>query len=206
MRLLVCVPSSRDWKGRFGASLNGLCDYLRSKGVGGQRLEAFQLYTQMGASCLPRARQAAFKKAVDEGFTHLLCIDDDMEFAPDILDTMGIAGKPVVAANCCRKTEEVIGTAIGEDGKPIDSHGKTGLEEVAWVGFGVVLIDVNVVREIPAPHFEVRWIEDKQDYLGEDMYFFNKCRQFGFEVWVDHDASNKIGHIGDYVYKFARSA
>ena len=35
---------------------------------------------------------------------------------------------------------------------------------------------------------------------GEDVYFCTMARVHGFEVWVDHDLSKEVTHIGQFEY------
>jgi hypothetical protein len=44
------------------------------------------------------------------------------------------------------------------------------------------------------PYFD--WVTGKKSFIGEDVYFFNRVRQCGFSVYVDHDLSKEIYHIG----------
>jgi len=48
----------------------------------------------------------------------------------------------------------------------------------------------------------LRWLEDRQDFIGEDFYFCGKVRAHGMQIFCDHDASNMLGHIGDKAYRF----
>jgi hypothetical protein len=83
----------------------------------------------------------------------------------------------------------------------VSSIGKTGLQEVGWVGLGCCLLKLtDAVRAIKRPHFEVVWLEDTQSYLGEDYMFSEKLRHAGIKLWIDHDVSQQIGHVGDFKY------
>lgn len=201
VRLALSTPSCRDWKPAFGASLCGLVRKLSQDGIKGVSLQNFDLSILQGASVLPRARQAAIDWAKQGNATHLLCIDDDMQFPSDILDDMFRHDVDILALNYTRKNP-VSPTPLthGLDGAMVSSLGFTGLEEVAWVGFGIILIKLDAIKDIPAPLFETRWMEERQDFVGEDFYFCGKVRQHGVKIYIDHDASNKIRHIGDIPY------
>jgi len=64
----------------------------------------------------------------------------------------------------------------------------------------MILLDLNAIKSIKPPHFEIIWDEKTQEYLGEDHYFCAKLRSNGIKIYVDHDASQTVGHIGDYTY------
>jgi hypothetical protein len=203
VRLFVSVPSCREWKPAFGSSFVGLNVQLVTKGVKGHTLT--NLYPEIAAqaSCLSQARQSSLTKAINGGFTHWLSLDDDMQFPQTIVDDLIAHHKPIVTANYRRKNADVVsGVCMGLDGQIIDSTGKTGLEQIGWMGGGMFLANIESIQHIPAPHFEVSWCEERQDYYDQDNYFSAKLRQHGIELWCDHDLSQKIAHVGDYHFKF----
>ncbi len=188
----VAIPSCRDWKPQFGKSLCGLINSTSD----------IFLNVLQGTSVLPRARQLAIQDAINGGFSHILMLDDDMAFPADLLVKMLEHEKDIVGINYCRKNPAgATPMACGLDGVVITSKDKSGLEEVGWIGFGAVLINLQIMKDIPLPWFEVRWMEEKQDFLGEDFYFCMKLRGMGAKIYIDHDISNKCAHIGDFPFK-----
>lgn len=133
-------------------------------------------------------------------FTHLLFIDDDSYYKKEIIDTLLRRDLDVVACNFSRKQEDALPTAVGLDGKCLSSKGKTGVEEIRKVGFGFTLIKTGFLKNIPAPHFEVRWAANKNSYMSEDYYFCQKLKENGIKIFIDHEASQHVGHIGEKVY------
>lgn len=169
-------------------------------GVNGVPLNGLTMDWRAQSSLLSAARQSVLDAAIKDGATHLFMIDDDMQFPRDVVDRMAAWDKDFVACNYVSKGAASAPTAIGMDGK-IYSSGKTGLESVGYVGLGCCLLRLNdAVKAIPAPMFEVQWIDEKQSYLGEDFFACEKLRYHGIEIYIDHDLSNEIGHIGDFVY------
>lgn len=204
VRLFISVPSCREWKPAFGSSFVGLNCHLVTKGVLGCKLT--QLYPEIAAqaSCLSQARQSALTKAIKGNFTHWLSLDDDMLFTPNIVDRLISHGKDVVTANYRRKSEKVSGVCMGLDGGIIDSTRKTGLEQIGWMGGGMFLADIENIKDIPAPHFEVSWCKEREDYYDQDNYFSAKLRQYGKEIWCDHDLSQEIVHVGDHHFAWGK--
>lgn len=196
MRILVAIPSCRDWKPSFGSSLIGLVHYSR-------HIE-FDVYIMQGASVLPKARQNAVRKAIEQGYSHILFLDDDMSFPSDLMEKFLSHNLPVVAANYTRKTRNATTQTCGIDGQVVKSFGKTGVEEAGWVGFGAVLIRLEDIKDIENPLFETRWMPERNDFVGEDYYFCGKVRTHGIKIYIDHDVSNKTSHIGDYAYREAK--
>ncbi len=56
------------------------------------------------------------------------------------------------------------------------------------VGFGCILIDLAVFRQIPMPWF------GHPGAAGEDTAFCGQCGSVGIPVLVDHDLSRHVAH------------
>lgn len=194
MKLAVTVPSCRDWKSAFGSSMIGLVRFLERSAID------YDVNIMQGASVLPKARQKSIEWAASINATHLLCIDDDMAFSADTVQSLLSRDVDVVACNYVGKgTGKSLTHAI--NGEVLPSLDALGLQEVGWVGFGMILIKLDAIKNIPAPLFETRWMEERKDFVGEDFYFCGKVRAHGVKIYVDHDASQNISHIGDFAYR-----
>jgi hypothetical protein len=201
IKLFISVPSCREPKAGFNASFLSLSAHLLQRGIEGHNLVGIYPEIAAQASCLSQSRQAALSKAIKDGFTHWLSLDDDMMFPSNIIDLMLKHDAALVTANYRRKNfNKVMGVCMGLDGKIIDSTGKTGTEIIGWMGGGMFLADIEKIKHIPAPHFEVVWCPERDDYYDQDNYFSAKLRQNGIDILLDHDLSQFISHIGDYPY------
>lgn len=199
IRLLISVPSCREWKAAFGSSFLSLNCFLLKAGVRNHKLTQVYPDIMAQASCLSQARQIAFNKAKDGGFTHWLSLDDDMMFPHDLVDQLIQHEKEVVTANYRRKSPtQITGVCMGLDGQIIDSTGKTDLEEIGWMGGGCFLADIEKIKHVEGPHFEVVWSKDLNNYFDQDYYFSAKLRQAGIKIWMDNACSQHIKHVGDY--------
>ena len=144
--------------------------------------------------------------AMAEGCTHILFIDSDMTFPQDMVQRLLKHDKEIVAANCARRRMPTGPTAQlykenGERELVWTMPESTGLQEVGSVGMGVMLIKANVFAALAEPWFETPWRHDKRGYIGEDVYFCQKAAAAGFKIWIDHDVSKEIGHIGTFEFK-----
>ena len=200
MKLFISIPSNRDWKGRFGASLAGLISHLMGSGVKGKKCTNFFVRAWGNASCLPEARQKFVDEMMAGNYTHWLSLDDDMTFPIDIVERLAAHDKDIVAVNARHKTSEIKGSLLDFNGNPIDSTDKTSIEPVLAMGGAIFLAKIDSFRHIPRPHFEVRWIPKDNAYLSEDRYFANLLHINGIEMWCDHDTSKLVTHIGDFEY------
>jgi hypothetical protein len=144
--------------------------------------------------------------AMGEGCTHILFIDSDMRFPQDMIGRLLKHDLDIVATNCARRRMPTGPTAQlykenGERELVWTMPESTGLQEVGSVGMGVMLIKANVFASLAEPWFETPWRHDKRGYIGEDVYFCQKATAAGFKIWIDHDVSKEIGHIGTFEFK-----
>ena len=144
--------------------------------------------------------------AMREKCTHVLFIDSDMRFPHDMIERLLQHDLDIVATNCARRRMPTGPTAQiykenGERELVYTMPESTGLQEVGSVGMGVMLIKANVFAKLAEPWFETPWRHDKRGYIGEDVFFCKKARDAGFKIWIDHDVSKEIGHIGMFEFK-----
>jgi len=144
--------------------------------------------------------------AMRESCTHILFIDSDMRFPQDMIGRLLKHDLDIVATNCARRRMPTGPTAQlykenGERELVWTMPESTGLQEVGSVGMGVMLIKANVFEALAEPWFETPWRVDKRGYIGEDVYFCQKAAAAGFKIWIDHDVSKEIGHIGTFEFK-----
>lgn len=142
----------------------------------------------------------AVKGKHDSGLkaTHILFIDSDMRFPKDTLERLLAHKKDIIGANARSRTEDV--WVARKDEKFISSVGKKGIEEVDTLGFGIILIDLKVftskLRGLPPNCFAQPFNTFNGNFVGEDIYFCTIAREKGWKIWVDHDLSQEVKHIG----------
>lgn len=152
-------------------------------------------------SILPLSRQMLVQVAIESGATHVLFIDSDMEFPADLAVRLVRHRQPIVAVNCMARRSPYYLTARDEAGREVPTNTESsGLEKVARVGTGIMLIHTDVVRAIPMPWFQTEWIPEKAVFRGEDFYFCDKARAAGFDLYIDHDLSKQVSHVGTFQF------
>lgn len=197
MRVAVTILSNRGQNPAFTRSLSGLIGHMNAYGKS-YGLESYTINIASNVSLLPKGRQDGILHAVKQNCTHMLCIDDDMEFPMDILQSLSVRYVKAIGVNAVRKTPALNYVAVGFDGQQVSSKDKSGIEEVAHIGMGIFLLELSNLP--PTPHFEILWNPSTNDYDSEDVYFCEKLRKHGVKIYTDHDASQNVGHVGDYVY------
>ena len=144
----------------------------------------------------------------EEDVTHILWLDSDMSFPSDIIERLMAHDVPVVGANCSHRRGLAKPTAWRVDDKNevtervYTERDSGGLERVTGMGSAVLMVKREVYEGIKQPWHHTPWIGDPADtqMLGEDAFFFYQLREAGVPVYIDHDLSWEVGHIGEYEY------
>jgi hypothetical protein len=188
----VLIPANGFWRQEFGKSLAQMVAYEGSRPDADTQVSIIC----RGGSMLASQRFYLLKEAIKAKATHALFLDSDMVFPRDTMKRLLKFDKPFVGANCTTRTMPVKPVAFDLNGKRIDSRGKFGLQKVRFVGCAVAMINLDVVKPLQPPFFLQDWIPELQDTCGEDVYFCQKLAEAKVDMFVDHELSVKIGHVG----------
>lgn len=204
LRVTIGVPSSGTVKAAFCHSLAGLIAYA----AGGIRSRpdaqiSLELQTLEG-SVIHANREALVNQAIKGGSTHVLFLDDDMSFAPSIVDVLFGRKLPIVAVNYLMKKfpGEFVAVRLDEKGRLPTLPESSGLEEASYTGFGAALIETRVFKAVPKPWFLPLYVPELDTYTTEDNPFYARARHAGFPCMIDHDASKLVLHIGNFPYRW----
>lgn len=188
----LCIPCYGEWKADFCMDVIALFGEFPETqanliGIGIEYVRS---------SMLPQARQMLAQTAVLRESTHALFLDTDMRFPKDTILRLLKHDKDIVGANYTQRIQPHQPTACKGD-KRLSSLGRSGLEEVDGLGFGVCMIKTEVLAKMELPLFMFGYRAKTNEFVGEDIWFFNRARDKGFKVFVDHDLSQEVRHIGE---------
>jgi GT2 family glycosyltransferase len=166
---------------------------------GGGRLFIF---TSMG-TLIANQRQELVGEALQSGASHILFLDTDMRFPKDTIDRLLAHDKPIVAANYATRRMPVKTVAFKTAGSwdcVYTTEDKTGLEKVAAVGMGVMLIKREVFETLELPWFIIGYSPKTFEFSGEDIFFCRQAQKAGYDIMIDHDLSKQVKHIGSFEF------
>lgn len=161
------------------------------------------LFTSQG-TLIVNQRQELIFSALEAECTHILFLDSDMRFPKDALDRLLAHDKPIVAGSYAtrRLPCKTVAFANDKDWECVYSTpDKTGLEAVAAVGMGCMLVNLSIFDKMTLPYFMIGYSPNANQFTGEDIFFCRKARSMGFEVLIDHDLSKELGHIGNLEFR-----
>jgi hypothetical protein len=178
--------------------------------------------TMVTGTYIHTARQDVMKMVLDNKITHVMFIDADMRFPRDacvrLFETVEKTGKSVVGCNYAGRgipSHFVALKKVGTDKDPggarlVTNAASEGLEEVEALGFGCVMIKTDCLKKMPdmakKPWFFYEWLPRQNEQVGEDVYFCNLLRSTGVKLYVDHDLSKEVQHLGQFAYELAHAA
>lgn len=187
MKLLVAVPTTDFVHVEFMKCLVDLSIKLQKDGVD------FQV-KPLGGTLVYVARARLAHYAMNEGFTHVLWLDSDMTFGPDIVDDLLFCGKDMVCGAFVMRRPQwgsCVYTSINEDGS-LEKVREFGTEpfRVAGCGFAAVLTKVDLLKAV----YNVFGTTFKpMDHLAEDLAFCWRVNEIGGEIWCEPTV--RPGHI-----------
>jgi hypothetical protein len=145
-------------------------------------------------------REAVLAGAIERQASHVLWMDTDMVFPPDAAIRLASRQHPIVACNYVMRDPRMIWTAKRDGCRIETTLASSGLERVDEAGHGLMLMRTDVASDLPRPWFEHGRNAEGED-IGEDVMWCRKVRAAGHHIYIDHDVSKEIGHIGQHVYR-----
>ncbi len=195
MKVLVAIPALDTCATDFAMSLASMLTHItHDKRL---RREVPLALACAKGSIIPHSRNLLMQQAIDAGASHILFLDSDMTFPPDTLARLIGHGKPMVGADYVNRVPP---HALNGRPSPTAVPGSP-LIPMLTMPFGVMLISLKVLADMPRPFF--RYIEgiDDSKTLSEDTYFCNAARHAGHTIWCDAALSREVGHVGISVFR-----
>jgi len=190
MKLLIAVPTLDTVPVDFLESITNLTCHLKDEGID------FTLKIEAG-TLVYLARENLARWAIANHFTHVLWLDSDMVFNPEIVEDLQFSGQDFVTGiahsrrppfSSCLFTEIFPGVQKWKGDYPRNTF------RVAACGMACVLMSVKVldaVRERYGTMFQPMY--DPMTY-GEDVAFCWRAAQCGFTIWAEPGV--RVGHVG----------
>lgn len=170
----------------FVKSLTALACRLKDEGID------FDVAIQSG-TLVYVARDKLAKKAINEGFSHVLWLDADMVFRPDLLELLTESGKPFVVG-ICHSRREPYASCLFKSIEPAERFTEYPQEtfEVAASGMACALIETDILRKVALQNYGSCFCPTRR--LGEDLAFCQRVQACGYKIYAEPMAW--IGHIG----------
>lgn len=181
----------------IGIPTNGINDWRFTSSLMGLQLTPETRVIWMVKSMIDTARNNLVQETLkDLSYTHLLMIDDDMTFEPDLALKLLKHDVDIVGALAFKRRPDYQPCVYRKNQKnehhyPIIPE---VFQEVDVVGTGGILIKIDVFKKISFPWFST-YYDEKGIHWSVDFDFCKKAKKAGFKIFVDPEV--KMGHIGD---------
>ena len=200
----VLTPSTGICRIEYAQSLARLCMYFA-------QVQVFEGVTQQclcpdsisGSGIAENYQRMVEKYLADKRihWTHFLSIEDDMSFAPDCLHILARRQLPIVGANySTNKGSPLRFTAARVKDRVLTTKRSKGVEQVSLLPQGFTLVAREVYETLPKPWFLMGYSEASGNYVYQDYYFSELAKKHGYKLYVDHDVSKRLGHVGPKTY------
>ena len=166
----------------------------------------FNIGVSMG-SVVTRGRNALVELFLKSNCDYIWWLDSDMKFPPDAAYRLLQRDKDIVGCNYRRRRfpDTSFVSMVGEVGS-FRSYETTDtsppLGECDVIPHGCVLIKREVYEKVPQPHYLQQYIREIDEELGEDVYFCVEAKKCGYKIWIDHELSKDIAHIGTLYFNY----
>lgn len=198
MNLSICVPARETVNTGFSYDLAMLAARFYGNAPAGT---TFNL-NFLNGTLIADQRTKLVDMSLKQGATHILFLDSDMRFPPNLVERLTNHDKDIVACNYATRRLPVKTVAFSDYANMsyIYSTDKNGLEECDAVGMGAMLVKAEVFRKLPYPWFQIHYLPSARMWAGEDMYFCQMAKAHGYKIMIDHDLSKEIRHIGSFEF------
>lgn len=201
VKLLIAIPSVDYVHFKFSESLSKLMQWLTDNGVN-YRVEF------RGGTLLYMSRDYFVDLAYkwSKGFTHVLWLDSDMVFEPDIFERLYNDDKDMVCGlfrgRHGKKNLCIFKQLLPANRFEIEdvNEFKGQIFEVAGCGFGCVLTTVKLLEAV-ATEYGSSFMPTKQ--MGEDVAFCDRVGKLGYKIFCDPMVH--VGHISQSIIWPVRS-
>jgi len=206
LKIMVGVLDNGMWHSKFAKSLRAMEVTFRNYAVKGYPKQHLRSMVTTG-SVLSKSRYETIKAAKTMLADYLVFIDSDQTFPPFLLHKWVEHDKDVMAANVA--TKQIPSSPTARLAPPLGSYvpvpvytdpESKGLQEVWRVGTGILMLSKKVLQALPANCLEVRYVPEIDDYQGEDWSLCKAIQEAGFKIFIDHDMSKAVGHVGLFEY------
>jgi hypothetical protein len=205
VKITVCVPVRDINHSQFTYSLTLACCYLAQHH---KNVDVGLLFNN--GTLIQEQRTDLAKKALSVGSSWVIFCDSDMTFPANAFEQLLKHKKPIVGANYSTRKwpwiQPVTFKTDAEDSRVYTRPESSGLEEVAATGFGLIAVHKLAFERIEQPWFFVPYnVTTNKHECGEDIWFCRRARKAGLEVFIDHDLSKQVGHVGTMEWTYEHS-
>ena len=184
MKLMIAIPTTDYMHASFVQSLIRLTGWLMEKPVD-------HTVELVAGTLVYLARDKLARKAVNDGFTHVLWLDSDMVFSENIMEDLTFINQDFVCG-AFQSRRPPYNSCIFKTLKPLERVKDYGLEpfRVEGCGMACTLVSTEVMKAV-LMQFGSCFVP--MEDFGEDLAFCVRARKLNYQIWCDPTV--RVGHI-----------
>ena len=184
MKLLVAVPALDYVATEFMVRLLELTEHLRE-----ERID-FEVDVKTG-TLVYIARDRIVAKAINDGFTHVLWVDSDMIFEPEMFDDLWDVKKDIVTGRfISRRPPYPSCQFVSIDNiERVKDYPFTPFK-IGGTGLAFTLTTCDVLRAVQVQNGTCF---TPLNGVGEDLAFCKRALELGYEIWCEPTVN--VGHL-----------
>jgi hypothetical protein len=202
MKVCICIPAQDMLHTTFFNAMFQAAFYARNKGIE-------IVMSQMNGCYLDLLRNQLIQSALETKPDFILMADSDMIFPNSTIERLAGHDKEIVGCNYTRRRPPYDPIACSGDGNTrINPILVKGVEPVAIIPTGLLMIKPSVFDKIAYPWFETIWRKKSPEgkpenrLIGEDVVFCAKAGDLKIPIYCDHDLSRHVKHSGQFDFGF----
>lgn len=222
MRIALAVPVYDNPESMFFQSFTSALSHLHQARIedGDGNRVPIVVDTFVCSGIIQEARHRLFFEALKWDADFIIWCDSDHIFPVDAFVRLLAHNKQIVGCNYARRVHHGQPTAPTASRLNREQHDEKlcyttqekaeagELEKVDHLGLGLTCMNMSILEQLSAQaeregrenfmplfHWEEKDPGRGSGSIGEDVYFFKKCREAGVDVWCDHGLSWEVGHI-----------
>ena len=199
MQLAIGAPTRDTVPAAFAVDAAHLFAYTREVGPWGRNVTL----NFVASTYIHVGREWFLEASLKQGATHILWLDTDMSVIRETAVLLALHDQPIVACNYRVRQASGLFTASRDGQRIATTEASTGLEAVDYVGMGCLLMRADVVAPLGRPWFR-HGLNEMGGDVGEDVMFCRGLTRAGHTIYIDHDLSKQVGHIGQHTYRTLR--
>lgn len=176
MRLLIAIPCADVVRYEFAESLAKLLAHLSEEGIDYET-------KFLAGSLIYAARDELSITAINDGYTHVLWLDSDMQFTPDLFDILYAERKPFVTGIYrSRRSPYALCLFSNNDTAQRVLTLPDEVFEITGCGFGCVLMETQVLKDVKSKCDGLLFLPTVG--CGEDLAFCDRYRSIGGHIYA----------------------
>lgn len=184
MKLMIAIPTTDYMHASFVQSLIRLVSWLKEKHVD-------HTVELVAGTLVYLARDKLARKAVNDGYTHVLWLDSDMVFGDEIVEDLTFINQDFVCG-AFQARRPPYNSCVFKTLKPQERVKDYGLEpfRVEGCGMACTLVSTEIMKAV-LMQFGTCFVP--MEDFGEDLAFCVRARKLGYQIWCDPTV--RVGHI-----------